>query len=191
MFPLWPELQAEDDPTDWPCDNKVRWPALIIAEIVAPVEVEFDMFNPWYAAGALYGVARVTSAAREWCPDYFQSVTEGSELGEDPFQIRTLMYGTSPHTWTRHGVAVAAWNTDETGSGMYDALDLTTRISFAQAEYYYSQPQDGDHDREEFMWHQRWRARLRRFRLGGGGAGGGCTIPGCSVLSSIQNVVVH
>ena len=190
MFPLFPELQAEDHDGNWPCDNKVRWPALAIAEIVAPIEADFDIFNAWYGAGAAYGLIRITSAAREWCPDYFQRVTEGSELGEDEFQIRTLMYGTSPFGWTRSGVAVAAWNTDETGSGVYDVLDYATRIGFAQSEYFYEQPFDGDHEREELMWHQRWRGRLRRFRLGSGGTGG-CSIPGCSALSEIQNVVVH
>ncbi|WP_236519650.1 hypothetical protein [Sandaracinus amylolyticus] len=190
MFPLFPELQAEDHDGDWPCDNKVRWPALGIAELVAPIHADFDIFNPWYGAGALYGLARITSAAREWCPDYFQRVTDGSELGESPFQIRTLMYGNSPFGWTRHGVAVAAWDTEQTGSGVYDTLDYATRVGFAQSEYFYEQPFEGDHEREEWTWHQRWRARLRRFRLGGGGADG-CSIPGCSALGELQNVVVH
>ena len=71
---------------------------------------------------------------------------------------------------------------------MYDALDYATRVSFAQSEYYYDNPNDDPH--EDYLWHQRWRARLRRFRMGGSGTGD-CTIPGCSVLGELQNAVVH
>jgi hypothetical protein len=35
------------------------------------------------------------------------------------------------------------------------------RIGFAQAEYYF----DGVEHKSEWLWKQRWRARLRRFRI--------------------------
>ncbi|AKF09448.1 hypothetical protein DB32_006597 [Sandaracinus amylolyticus] len=191
MFPLLPELQAEDDPTNQPCDDRVYWPAMAVA---GASSAAFHAMRGnggwlWYAAGM--GTAWLLdhrSNSREYCPDYFQRVPPDSHLGEEPFQIRTAMYGESPFGWTRGGVAIAAWNTDETGGGLYEGLDYATRIGFAQAEYYYDNPNDDPH--EDYLWHQRWRARLRRFRVGGSGTGD-CTIPGCSVLGELQNAVVH
>jgi hypothetical protein len=35
------------------------------------------------------------------------------------------------------------------------------RLAFAQAEYYF----DGTEHKAEWLWKQKWRARLRRFRI--------------------------
>ena len=187
MFPILPDLQAEDDPTNDPCDDRVYWPALAVAGVASAIENSFK-FDEWYFGGmAAAWLLDHADNSREYCPDYFQRVPPDSHLGEEPFQIRTAMYGESAFGWTRRGVAISTWDTEQTGSGLYDALDYATRISFAQAEYYYDNPNDDPH--EDYLWHARWRARLRRFRIGGGGSD--CTIPGCSVLGELQNAVVH
>jgi hypothetical protein len=196
MFPLLPSMQAEDDPDNWPCDEKVALPTLAIGEITAPIQVEFDMFNPWYAAGAAWGLARYEAIAREWCPDYFQHVPDDSQLGEDEFAIRTLMYGRSPHTWTRRGVAMADWSRSDGEAGWMEVFEPLTWISFAQSEYFFEQPFDDDaYEHNEYLWHQRWRARLRRFRLGDGGGGvdEACSVAGdaCGSLFDLGSVVVH
>lgn len=197
MFPLLPSMQAEDDPSEWPCQNKVEVPAGIAAQLIAPVIVSFNVWNPWYAGGAVTGLLRTRSAAGEWCPDYFQHVPDDSQLGEDPFQIRTLMYGRSPHEWTRGGVALADWGRTDGSGGVMDALEPLTYISFAQSEYFYEQPfEDDAHEHEEFLWHQRWRARLRRFRLPSGGGGGvdeacGAAGEACGSLVDLSSIVVH
>lgn len=192
MFPLLPELQAEDDPTNDPCDDRVYWPAMLVA---GGSSAAFHLLRGnggwhWYAGGmAAAWLLDHKDNSRQYCPDYFQRVPPDSHLGEEPFQIRTAMYGESPFAWTNRGVAIATWDPEaHESSGVYDTLGYATRISFAQAEYYYDNPNDDPH--EDYLWHQRWRARLRRFRLGGSGTGD-CTIPGCSVLSELQNVVVH
>lgn len=198
MFPLLPNLQAEDDPTNWPCDEKVYWPALAVAGVASLIEISFNV-SEWYAAGmGLAWLIDHEDNSRNYCPDYFQRVTEGSELGEDEFQIRTLMYGRSPHEWTRGGVALADWGRTDGSGGVMDALEPLTYVSFAQSEYFYEQPFDDDaHDREEWMWHQRWRARLRRFRLPSGGGDGGaseaCSVAGdaCGSLFDLSSIVVH
>lgn len=190
MFPLLPELQAEDDPTDDPCDDRVYWPALAVAGVASVTEHTVSGGGGWLWYGVGMGLAWLLDHednSRQYCPDYFQRVPPDSHLGEEPFQIRTAMYGESAFGWTRRGVAIAAWNTDETGGSAYGALDYASRVSFAQSEYYYDNPNDDPH--EDYLWHARWMARLRRFRIGGGS--GDCSIPGCSVLSEIQNAVVH
>jgi len=40
------------------------------------------------------------------------------------------------------------------------------RIGFAQSEYYFN----GTEQKSEWLWKQRWRARLRRFRISRAGA---------------------
>jgi hypothetical protein len=192
LVPAELRLQAENDDTDWPCDNKVFLPALLIGELVAPIEISFN-FSLWYLAGVASGPVFAFIYAREWCPDVFQRVTDGSMLGMDEFQMRSVMHGQSQHRWTRQGVSMADWGRSDGSSSVFDALEIVTQFSFAQAEYYYHQPSDGDHDREEYMWHQRWRARLRRFRMpsGGGGDVAGAAGDGGGLLEQAMEVVVH
>jgi hypothetical protein len=85
-------------------------------------------------------------------------------LGHEEFQYRAYDIGRSAHEgqWQHgeQGVRVAQGG-DEHGRGVtYDAHVLG-RLGFAQAEYYF----DGTEDKAEWLWKQRWRARLRRFRI--------------------------
>ncbi len=189
MIPLGANLQAEDDPTNDPCDDRVYWPAAAIAGTASLLEISFNV-SAYYGAGmAVAMIFDHKDNSREYCPDYFQRVPEDSHLGEEPFQLRTVMYGDSPFRWTRGGVLMANWGNDSSSStSIYDALGLATRLSFAQSEYFYDNVNDDPH--EDYLWHQRWRGRLRRFRVGGGGVGS-CTIPGCDLLETVSGMVVH
>lgn len=188
MFPLWPELPVEDDPTNWPCDNKVRGPASIFATIGTPIAITPP--SEWLLAGYAIGIWTVYSEARDWCPDKFQRVKDGAEMGEDDFQLRTLMYGEPDFDWMRRGVAVASWNRSDGTAGLYEVLLPFTYISFAQSEFYY----DDDIEREEWLWHMNWRARMRRFRMPErGGTGDACSVApeACGSLVDLSAIVVH
>jgi hypothetical protein len=187
MFPVVPQLQAEPDSSNHPCDERVYWPAMAVAGLASAIENRFE-FDGWYFGGmGLAWALDHRSNSRAFCPNYFQRVPPASHLGEDPFQIRTVMYGESPFTFTRRGVAVAAWDPEQANSSEYDALETATFMSFAQAEYYYDNPNDDPH--EDYLWHARWRARLRRFRVTGDLTN--CLVPNCGVISELQNAVVH
>jgi hypothetical protein len=191
MFPLYEQLAAEDDPTNDPCDDRVFWPAAAVAQVAGRAMLQGGT-SQWYWMGM--GTAMVLDHpqhVRRFCPDYFQRVKEGAEMGEEDFQIRTLMRGRSTHTWTRRGVAIADWSRSDGTAGWIESFEPLTELGFAQAEYFY----DGQVDRDEWLWHQRWRARLRRFRIpsGGGGLEQAMGIAGAaaSQLQDAVDVVVH
>jgi len=192
MFPLYRQLAAEDDPTNWPCDNKVYNPALVIAGTASLIEINFNV-SEWYGLGmALAWAIDHRDNSRRFCPDYFQRVKQGAELGEEDFQIRALVYGQNPYSkgnWALKGVAVADWGRSEGRQVLTTALEPLTVFAVAQAEYFYdNQP---NHRREEWLWHQRWRARLRRFRLPEGGDEGGLGGALGSLGTAISSVVIH
>ncbi|MBN1653974.1 MAG: hypothetical protein JXA30_09375 [Deltaproteobacteria bacterium] len=90
---------------------------------------------------------------------------ENVDLGSEDFQLRSVVYGrpSSALSFAAEAVIkIASWG--EANSSMiaiYDQARQLGRLSVAQAEYYYS----GNEDRDQWMWHMYWRARLRRFRL--------------------------
>ncbi|MEM7138198.1 MAG: hypothetical protein AAF500_16580 [Myxococcota bacterium] len=85
-------------------------------------------------------------------------------LGHEEFQYRSYSWGQDPHVgrWQRGelGLRLAQGAKGSGRDGIHDA-HLIGRVGFAQAEYYFN----GDAFPEEWMWRQRWRARLRRFRV--------------------------
>ncbi len=94
------------------------------------------------------------------------SRNDGSQvwLGHEEFQYRAYDFGEDLHQsyWQRgeSGVRVAQGGHQEGRNTVHDA-HLIGRVGFAQAEYYF----DGTEPKEEWLWKQRWRARLRRFRV--------------------------
>ena len=92
--------------------------------------------------------------------------SDGSQvwLGHEEFQYRAYDFGEDLHQgyWQRgeEGVRVAQGTHQDGRNAIHDA-HLVGRVGFAQAEYYF----DGSEPKEEWMWKQRWRARLRRFRI--------------------------
>ncbi|HSN82708.1 MAG TPA: hypothetical protein VLS88_09040 [Polyangiales bacterium] len=85
-------------------------------------------------------------------------------LGQEEFQYRAYSIGRSPHQshWARgeRGVRIAQGGGDRGRNGLHRA-HLLGRIGIAQSEYYF----DGVEGKAEWMWKQKWRARLRRFRV--------------------------
>ncbi len=136
-----------------------------------------------------------------------QQIKAGANLGDENFQLRGFVIGSTD--WDREDKGVRAANQfRETNAGqMFQGLRNLGRLSTAQAEFYY----DGNDDRDEWMWNMFWRARLRRFRMpsslsndslsqacgssntgsGGGdcsGAGGGT---GGFDLGFLDRVIIH
>jgi hypothetical protein len=88
-------------------------------------------------------------------------------LGHEEFQYRAYGIGRSAHErhW-RHGengIRMAQGGNDDGRSSARDA-HVVGRIGFAQSEYYF----DGLENNDKWLWKQRWRARLRRFRISRG-----------------------
>jgi hypothetical protein len=90
-------------------------------------------------------------------------------LGHEEFQYRAYDIGRSPHGghWQQgeRGVRVAQGGRGAGRALSYDA-HVIGRIGFAQSEYYFN----GTEQKSEWLWKQRWRARLRRFRISRAGA---------------------
>ena len=92
--------------------------------------------------------------------------TDGSVvwLGHEEFQYRSYSIGRSPHEghWNHgeRGVRSAQGGAGEGRNAAYRAHAIG-RIGIAQSEYYF----DANADKAEWLWKQRWRARLRRFRI--------------------------
>jgi len=87
-----------------------------------------------------------------------------ARLGGEAYQIRLLIAGQPLATLGEEGVKVATFRADEDPGHIGALRDDLSRVSFAQAEYYFEGPQS----EAEMLWHMQWRARLRRFRFPGG-----------------------
>lgn len=85
-------------------------------------------------------------------------------LGHEEFQYRAYDIGRSPHEnhWNNgeRGIRVAQGGNDDGRNATRDA-HIIGRIGFAQAEYYFN----GAEHKAEWLWKQKWRGRLRRFRI--------------------------
>ncbi len=183
MYPFWGSLPVEDDDSDLLC-RKAGYEG---GRLAVPIPVVRR-----FTAIAVSFLARTFSS--HYCGDtaYAQKVKDGLEMGDEDFQVRAFMIGDPPFEQNEAGVAVANWGRTE-GGGVYHLLNNLGRVSFAQAEFYF----DGTSDRDEWMWNMKWKARLRRFRLPGGGLGGissVCSSGACGALTDIidlDNIVVH
>lgn len=85
-------------------------------------------------------------------------------LGHEEFQYRAYTIGRDPHLsrWQtgEQGIRAAQGGRSEGRNRAYE-LHVAGRVGLAQSEYYF----DGGENKSEWMWKQRWRARLRRFRI--------------------------
>jgi hypothetical protein len=195
MAPLRFQLPAQDDETNWPCDNKV----LPTVRIAAPAGVWiWGSWSPYMLAGIAIGELDAQRITREWCDDgYFQRVTDAAQtMGNDEYQVQAYMIGQHDLEWTSKGVAVATWGEGRDAGSTYSNLAQMGRVSFAQGEFFYD---DWETDWHEWLWHMNWRARLRRWRIEASGAGGIIQACGggdaCGALgelgSTIDGMVVH
>ncbi|MGB0680703.1 MAG: TadE/TadG family type IV pilus assembly protein, partial [Polyangiales bacterium] len=93
-------------------------------------------------------------------------VIEGVPLGSERLQLRAIIFGYDdlPGGLSERAVQVAVWN-EAKGRELRDSLlgrlGHLGRLQAAQSEFFYN----GDEDPSEWMWHMKWRARLRRLRL--------------------------
>lgn len=91
---------------------------------------------------------------------------DGSEvwLGHEEFQYRAFDIGRSPHdgVWQHgeRGVRTSQGGATQ-GRDSIHAAHVLGRIGLAQSEYYFQ----GTEGSSQWMWKQKWRARLRRFRI--------------------------
>jgi hypothetical protein len=174
-------LPIEDDDSDWPCDEKVAPFSSTMAPIGMLLCCDIDIY---LLVGAASSIGFAYLHADDWCEDeYFKRVLEDAEMGDDNFQVRSFMHGDHPFQLARDGVAVANWGrTDET-SARDRILEQIADWGFAQGEFYF----DDDMDREEWAWHMKWRARLRRFRL----TSSSSIASGAEGIADVIDVVVH
>ncbi len=187
------ELPAQDDETNWPCDNKV----LPTVRIASPIAVWiWGTYSPYMLAGIAIGELDAQRISRQWCQDgYFQRITDNAQqMGNDQYQVQAYMLGQHDLQWTSTGVAIATWGQNRDAGSTYTNLAQMGKVSFAQAEFFYD---DGEPDWHEWLWHMNWRARLRRWRVEASGMGGlaGACGSGCGALGSlggnIDSLVVH
>ncbi len=117
----------------------------------------------------------------------------GVRLGEEDFQIRSLVRDDLDKLRSRRLVRLALWERPDPEDPL-SALRRFANVGFAQAEYFY----DGDEDREAWMWNMKWRARLVRFRLPvdsgtlsglQGACGSDCGV--LSTLTDLDSVIAH
>jgi len=98
----------------------------------------------------------------------------GHELGDETFQLRAVVFGSSDREMSEHlvrNMPLRRRGQARGGRGLVEgAADLASHVFVAQAEYYFDTGYDEHEHRtvdapEEWMWSMNWRARLRRFRL--------------------------
>lgn len=195
MAPLRLELPAQVDETNWPCEDKLLTPVRIASAAGAVILGHPSLY---LAGGIVAGEIEARDITNQFCEDgYFTRVTDAAgEMGNDEYQVQAYMLGSPDLEWTQEGVAVATWGEGEDAGATYSRMAEMGRVSFAQAEFFYDDPEE---DAREWLWHMNWRARLRRWRLSASGAGGLMEAcgggAGCGALgelgSAIDSVVVH
>jgi hypothetical protein len=85
-----------------------------------------------------------------------------ARLGDEHFQVRTVMRGDASRLPGESLVRLALWGR-KPPEDAFSRLAELGKYSYAQAEYFY----DGEGGPDAWMWSMSWRARLRRFRLPG------------------------
>lgn len=128
-----------------------------------------------------------------------QRVRADAYLGDAWFQLRTVMLARSGQLDVGlHNARLGNWGRS-VPEGQVDVVEFLTNVGFAQGEFYYND--NAAHTlRDDWMWHQRWQARMRRFSLGDTsmmtdacstvGAGGVCN-QFEQVSSSLRELIVH
>ena len=172
-------LPAEEDDSNWPCDNKVRYWAGLLGAVLSYTQTDFSIYLA--AASVTVPFLRATPRARYWCDDMdnFQKIQDDAWLGEREFQVLSVMEGEQRFRWTGEGVAVAGWGND--GSNSSEEFEALDNFSIAQAEFYFESEDEQEH--EEWLWHSNWRARMRRVDLDDVPVVG--MIPGIDIVSRL------
>lgn len=134
-----------------------------------------------------------------------QKLESGLRMGDERFQIRAVAYsalrGTGSGTSTDEAerlIKLSTWGREGERRSILDSTqDAAGRFTAAQAEYYY-----GGHDpAAEQMWHMKWKARFRRFRISGEGLDGSTAVIGGAdalsggtfgnIIREINDLILH
>jgi hypothetical protein len=98
-----------------------------------------------------------------------QNIPQDTKMGGDKFQVRYVVEGGAP---SDRGIQVArtgGWGQTPSDAALEQGKALLQRVGFTQAESYF----EGSEDREDWLMHMGWKARLRRFQTSPGAAAGG------------------
>jgi hypothetical protein len=94
-----------------------------------------------------------------------QKLLEDAVLSGPRFQRGVLTGGEFDFGLSEQGVEVASWGQTEAAAEAQRAMQKMSRIAVANGEFFYL----GPGGRDESLWNQQWKARLRRVRLGNPG----------------------
>lgn len=97
-----------------------------------------------------------------------EEICNCAELGEELFQLRAGVKGDPEEFLARRRQQIQVADLYSSGdtweqSGVEDLLDAAGDLAVAQAEYYVADEHAAE--RDEWMWHMHWKARLRRFNF--------------------------
>lgn len=117
-----------------------------------------------------------------------QKLLDDAVLSGPRFQRGVLTGGEFDFGLSEQGVEVASWGETEAAETVQRAMQKMSRIALANGEFYYI----GPGGRDESLWNQQWRARLRRVRLGDPG-GYPCEEPSdiCDALDEMYQRDLH
>lgn len=190
----------------------IETPAFLLADGIALIA--YEPINLSWIAGEAHMLITAEDRANHYCNNgmlTFQRVPHGSWLGDHSFQNYVVDYhrGSLPYGWSQQGVQAANWGREGSSAPSIFGLNLSSvqelhRLSISDAEYYYEQTEDdaSGHDwmgptllpdptnrdhREEWLFHPRWRARLRRFHIDTSMLGS----LGSSAIQEVIGVIVH
>ena len=126
---------------------------------------------------------------------YTKKIRDGVLMGGSEFQFRAFAMAATdamPFESNQERVDFVTWGREDTSAtnSIVGVLEETARFSVAQAEYYYDDTYDDGNRRELWAWRLKWRSRLRRFRLGGGGSSG-CPPFAAGVCDALNSAVIH
>lgn len=89
-----------------------------------------------------------------------KTIAKGVNLGDEPFQVRSVAIGSQKQRESSRLVRLGLWGKPDPENPLERLRDLGG-FTIAQAEYYF----DGDGGPDVWMWEMNWRGRLKRFEL--------------------------
>lgn len=99
-----------------------------------------------------------------------QEMCNCAALGEDMFQIRSVVFGDAKEYTGKSDsrVLVATLGEQAPSTTIGQIASVVGRMAAAQAEYYFeSEDPEVQANPGEWLWHMSWKARMRRLRLSG------------------------
>ncbi len=91
-----------------------------------------------------------------------QKLLDDAVLSGPRFQRGVLTAGEFDFGLSEQGIEVATWGQTEAAEDVQRSMQKMSRIAVANGEFFYI----GPGGRDESLWNQQWKARLRRVRLG-------------------------